>query len=141
MQPLPGRGQLKSRKLRRGRRAHSLLWLQLGDRLLLTQRPASGVWAGLWSFPEFESAQALLAMTEGWPGQASWLPNFQHTLTHFDWSLTPCQWRLPARIGACRLAALAAALQQGAALLRWVTVDDALSLGLPAPIRKLLTSA
>jgi A/G-specific adenine glycosylase len=127
---------VKSRKLQRGRRSHSLLWLQRGEQLLLTQRPATGVWAGLWSLPEFDSETALLEATRGWPGQASWLPNFQHTLTHFDWSLTPCQWRLPTRLSAARLSIIEAALPPGAQ--RWVTPDDALRLGLPAPIRKLI---
>ncbi|HJW12312.1 MAG TPA: A/G-specific adenine glycosylase, partial [Albitalea sp.] len=39
---------VKSRKLKRGRREHLWLWLRWRDELWLTQRPDTGVWAGLW---------------------------------------------------------------------------------------------
>ncbi|MCL0149315.1 NUDIX domain-containing protein, partial [Klebsiella pneumoniae] len=65
----PQRYPVKTRKLRRGRRLHALLWLARGDQLWLQQRPEQGVWAGLWSLPEFESMDALLALAESWPGE------------------------------------------------------------------------
>jgi A/G-specific adenine glycosylase len=125
---------VKSRRLRRGARAHALLWLCHGDSVLLQQRPATGVWAGLWSLPEFEHPQALEAFTAGWPGQGHWQPPVEHALTHFDWTLEPLRWTLPARTGGARRQALAAALP-GA---RWWLLPEALGLGLPAPVRRLL---
>jgi len=125
---------VKLRRLQRGRRAHALLWLVQADRLWLVQRPASGVWAGLWSLPEFDTPAALLALTQGWAGRGQTLPPIEHTLTHFDWTLQPQRWVLPARLSAARLAAVTAGLPPG----RWVSVPQALQMGLPAPLRKLL---
>lgn len=126
----PERYPVKTKKLKRGRRAHALLWLLRGDAMWLVQRPETGVWAGLWSLPEFDSAEALEAFTEGWPGEGAWLQPIEHALTHFDWTLQPLRWTLPAR-------AKLPVLPPG----RWATRDEALALGLPAPLRKLITQA
>ncbi len=123
----PERYPVKTRRLKRGRRRHALLWLQRGREVWLVQRPPRGVWAGLVSLPEFDSREALQAWVQGWPGGGEWLPSIEHALTHFDWTLEPLRWTLPAR-------AKAPDLGEG----RWVDARDALALGLPAPIRKLL---
>jgi A/G-specific adenine glycosylase len=128
---------VKTRKLQRGRRRHALLWLVHRDRLWLTQRPATGVWAGLWSLPEFDDLAALHARLAGWPGSSELLPVVEHALTHFDWTLQPLRWTLPSRLGPARLAALEAQLPPG----RWVDAATALAMGLPAPLRKLLADA
>lgn len=125
---------VKTRKLKRRQRASTWLWLQRGDALWLQQRPLKGVWAGLWSWPEFDSNQAALAFGAGWPGEAELLPTVHHSLTHFDWALTPLRWRLPTRITATRLRAIEAGFGTG----RWFSLDEARALGLPAPVRKLL---
>ncbi len=125
----PERFPVKTRRSKRGRRSHALLWLRQGRRVYLVQRADTGVWAGLWSLPEYEDAAALEAMTTTWPGEGAWLPAFQHVLTHFDWTLQPLAWTVPPR---ARLPALPPG--------RWVTLEEALTLGLPAPIRRLLES-
>ena len=124
----PERFPVKSRRLKRSRRENALLWLQQGERVYLVKRPATGVWAGLWSLPEYGSTLALMEGTAGWPGHGDWQPDVQHALTHFDWLLHPLQWRLPLRSKA------SAMLPEG----RWFSVDEALALGLPAPVRRLL---
>jgi len=121
---------VKTRKLVRGRRENALLWLCHGGEVWLTQRPSTGVWAGLWSFPEFEGRQALGAWTERWPGRTQALSTVEHTLTHFDWVLHPVRHDLSRRSKD-----IETALPAG----RWIARADALALGLPAPIRKLLT--
>ena len=123
----PERLPVKSRRLKRGRRVHALLWLRRGDKVYLVQRPATGVWAALWSVPEFDEAAALEDLVNGWPGIGEWLPNVEHALTHFDWTLQPMLWTLPTR-------GKLPALPEG----RWFSVPEALALGLPAPIRRLL---
>ncbi len=132
---------VKTRKLTRGRRAHALLWLVRhetgGEQVWLVQRPATGVWAGLWSLPEFEAVDALRALAVDWPGQGQALPTLAHALTHFDWALTPWRLVLPAALAPAQLARLEASLPEG----RWFSVDTALKLGLPAPVRKLLQPA
>ncbi len=126
---------VKTRKLKRGRREHVWLWLQWRDELWLTQRPASGVWAGLWSLPEFDSMPVFEAVARDWPGSSETLPSFTHVLTHLDWRLHPLRWTLPARLSAARCEAIVKALPAG----RWFGLDEALAAGLPAPLRKLLT--
>ncbi len=126
---------VKTRRLKRGRRAHAWLWLAQGDRLWLVQRPEQGVWAGLWSLPEYDTPEALRQLLQGWPGDGQALPAIEHALTHFDWTLQPLRWTLPPRLPARRLAALTQQLPPG----RWVALDQALQLGLPAPLRKLLS--
>jgi A/G-specific adenine glycosylase len=130
-QGTPERYPVKTKKLKRGTRTHALLWLEQGDRLWLVQRPDTGVWAGLWSLPEFDSRDTLQALAAGWPGQGAWLPDIVHTLTHFDWTLQPLQWVWP---DASTDAAPSSSLSPG----RWCTRAEALALGLPAPVRKLL---
>jgi A/G-specific adenine glycosylase len=128
---------VKTRKLKRGTREHVLLWLAQGDALWLVQRPQTGVWAGLWSLPEFNSDEALWALAAGWPdtvGEGRPLPTVQHTLTHFDWTLRPVFWPLPDRLAATQRQVVEASLPPG----RWVARDAALGMGLPAPIRRLL---
>jgi A/G-specific adenine glycosylase len=128
---------VKARRCVRGRRAHALLWLMHGTRSWLVRRPEQGVWAGLWSLPQFESMAQLEGQVDGWPGQGEPLPVIEHALTHFDWSLQPLRWRLPARLGARRADGLAAGLGEG----RWVATDEALRMGLPTPLRRLLEGA
>ncbi len=125
---------VKTRKLKRGARAHVWLWLQWRAQTWLVQRPATGIWAGLWSLPEFDSAAAFDDAAAAWPGEREWLPRFTHTLTHLDWTLHPVRATLPARTGSKRVAALTAAWPTG----RWFTREEALAAGLPAPLRKLL---
>ena len=129
----PGRYPVKTRKLRRGQRAHALLWLQHRGRWWLVQRPDRGVWAGLWSLPEFASAEDLERVVAGWPGAGRWLPPLQHALTHFDWTLTPLVWRWPAR------GPVPAPPGDGGG--RWFTPAEALAAGLPAPLRRLFAAA
>ena len=127
---------VKTRKLKRGQRQSAWLCLLQGDAVWLVQRPAQGVWAGLWTPPELDDAAAVQALTRGWPGQGGTLPAFKHVLTHLDWWLSPCPWQLPDDLPAARRQAIEAQLPEG----RWWRRAEALALGLPAPVRKLLAS-
>jgi A/G-specific adenine glycosylase len=128
---------VKTRRTVRGQREHALLWLEHRGRVWLVQRPEQGVWAGLWSLPEWASADTLAALVAGWPGTGTALPTIEHALTHFDWTLRPLHWALPDRLAARVLSDIEAALPPG----RWFTRDEALASGLPAPVRKLLAGA
>ena len=132
----PERYPVKTRKLKRGRREHVWLWLQWQDRLWLTQRGQTGVWAGLWSLPEFDSVDDFERACAAWPGGGESLTSFTHVLTHLDWTLHPLRWTLPARASAAVRERVTSSLPAG----RWVTREEALALGLPAPLRKLLLS-
>ena len=130
----PERYPVKTRRLRRGTREHVWLWLRWGERTWLVQRPDQGVWAGLWSLPEFDSTEALGVASARWPGEGEALPSFTHVLTHLDWTLHPRRWTLPARTPAKRVAEIVAPWPSG----RWFTQAEALDAGLPAPLRRLL---
>ena len=123
---------IRTRKLKRGQREHWWLWLereQAGElQIWLTQRPATGVWAGLWTLPLFESeaelkteAQSLSGMRR--PSLAAGT-TIQHALTHFDWTLHPRRLQAPA----------AQPAQPG----RWASLPASLTLALPAPLRRLI---
>jgi len=125
---------LKSRRLVRGRRDNAWLELRWRGQAWLVQRPPSGVWAGLWSLPEFDTPEALEAIVSGWPGRGEALPAFVHVLTHLDWHLRPLRWTFPASASA-RSVARCTSLWPGG---RWFPIEEALALGLPAPLRKRL---
>ena len=134
---------LKSRRALRGRRSNALLWLQWRNRCLLVQRPDRGVWAGLWSLPEFVDRAALEGLAAAWPGHGQWLPVIDHALTHFDWQLMPLCWQWPERRAdpMRQFMSLPATVFPAAAVKsRWVLHEDALALGLAAPVRRLLGS-
>ncbi len=125
---------VKTRKLKRGTREHVWLWLEWRDSIWLLKRPDSGVWAGLWSLPEFDSHDDLCRAAQAWPGRFETLPSFTHTLTHLDWTLHPVRWNLPASVDDAQAEACTAPFAAG----RWFSLDEALAAGLPAPLRKLL---
>ena len=167
----PERYPVKTRKLKRGKRASVLLWLQHEDRVWLVRRADSGVWAQLWSLPEFDTAVALERAVEAWPGTLEWMAPFRHVLTHFDWMLQPlklawhgavsdAQQREIGRLGAVDVAALTepgeadvhgdvepadddadASVPTPAGEGRWFARADLDSVGIPSPIRKLLDAA
>ena len=129
----PDRYPVRSRMASRGRRESVWLWLCWRGCTWLQRRPPRGIWAGLWSLPEYADFDALRAASAGWPGRGEALPAIEHALTHLDWILHPRRWTLPAS-------------HPGSGLLppdeagRWWRTEDALSLGLPAPLRRLLAS-
>lgn len=139
----PERYPARSRRPRRTSRSAALLWVRHGDRVWLVRRPGVGVWAGLWSLPEFPDEQALEAATGRWPGYPEWLPPFRHVLTHFDWHLQPVRldWHerpgpvLQAELDSLPAIAGTPSVPPGG---RWARPAEWAALGLPAPIRKLL---
>ena len=126
---------VKRRRVERGRREHLWLWLRRGSSIWLERRPVRGVWAGLWSLPEFESETAFVEASCVWPGRLETLPTFTHVLTHLDWTLHPRRWTLPERTSRDHLDAVVRRWPSG----HWFELDEALGLGLPAPLRRLLT--
>lgn len=133
----PQRYPVKTRRLKRGAREHVWLWLRWGEQVWLVQRPESGVWAGLWSLPEFDGTELLGEASAGWPGEGEALPSFTHVLTHLDWTLHPRRWTFPAETAAQQVGRIVSAWPAG----RWFTMPEALSAGVPAPLRKLLLAA
>lgn len=112
-------------------RESNVLLLCAGDAVLLEQRPASGIWGGLYSLPEIgvgESAgqASLRYLGEALDGFAV-QPALRHNFTHFTLDIRP--WRL-------QLAAIPCGVHTPG--LRWVRFGELAEVGLPTPIRKLL---
>lgn len=123
----PERYPVKTRKLKRSAEAWWLLWADTaaGD-VCLQQRPHTGVWAGLYVLPMFASFDALQqALPARDRARLQEGPAFKHVLTHKDLHLHPVRLRL------------SSARDWG--LGQWVGARDWPALGLPAPMRKLLS--
>lgn len=134
---------MKSRRVKRGRRVSALWWWQWRDQVWLVQRPSSGVWAGLWCFPEMPAQGPEVDVPQqlsSWQDHCVFerLSPVAHALTHFDWLLLPARYTVTSRLGTQQLQKLELALVSAYGEGRWVSVGDALALGLPAPVRKLL---
>ena len=115
----------------------STVFLQCVDlegRTLLERRPPTGIWGGLWSFPEVgqkaEVADWLsdngLTMTAD-PTEQS---RHSHTFSHFKLDITPIM---------CSIEATSSRISDRDDR-RWFIIDEALALGLPAPVLKMLNT-
>ncbi|BFM13619.1 A/G-specific adenine glycosylase [Simiduia litorea] len=98
--------------------------------ILLEQRPASGIWGGLWSFPELaiedcarNFAQSRYAC-EGTP--VTW-DSWRHTFSHYHLDISPVL---------VQLAHMPTQIQESRQ--RWVNPAQPGNLGLAAPVKKLL---
>lgn len=81
---------VNSRKLLRKRIDSEWLWLSHQGMTWLQNRPASGLWGGLWSPPTLDGLQlTVLTQRFDWQHRAVRLPTIKHVLTHRDWHLNP----------------------------------------------------
>jgi len=119
---------VRTRKLKRSSQSLWLLWAQdASGAVWLQRRPAPGVWAGLYCLPVFDSEAALHeALPPTRRGKLQALKSFLHVLTHKDLHIHPVLVRL-------RAGRRLPSLDGG-----WVGNTDWPTLGLPAPVRKLL---
>lgn len=105
-------------------------------RILLERRPPSGIWGGLWSLPELDPAYSPEELPEACEqtfgfncGEPELTSGFRHTFSHYHLHIQPV-----------RLAVRSSVQVNDTDNQQWIHRDQALSLGLPAPIRTLLTS-
>jgi A/G-specific adenine glycosylase len=79
----------RPRKSRPHRSAFLLILQRADGAVLLEQRPPSGLWGGLWAFPQFDTRETALQ----WVGVAGTagheLAPYRHGFTHFDLTLHP----------------------------------------------------
>ena len=117
---------VKSKKLKRSAEQWWLLWAQTANGAVwLVQRPATGVWASLYCLPMFNDFAALAAVVpQSYRDRLQEMSSFKHVLTHKDLHLHVVRVRLPASVK----------LGEG----QWHAAKSWPSLGLPAPVRKLL---
>ena len=123
----PQRLPVKQKRLRvKPTRDVELLWLSIGDHVLLEKRPPKGIWGGLWCLPTD------IGLAKQWAlGTPQRMASFAHELTHFKMVITP--WRL-------ELAAHAGAWPEPLANQCWVQTHRLADYGLPKPVRELLPS-
>lgn len=77
----------KPKLKRRQKSQFALVARDVEGRLLLEQRPPSGIWGGLWVCPQFDEESALLAWAQQhlhWTLTWQELPAIDHSFTHFD---------------------------------------------------------
>ena len=114
------------------KRAQREVWMLLARRgdgsVRLVQRPATGIWGGLWAPPEFTTRDALVQSLEaGALATAREATPLPHVFTHFDLLIHPV-WVS---------AAPPAAVAEGQGVL-WYNAARQAEVGLPAPIVHLL---
>ena len=102
--------------------------------VLLERRPASGIWGGLWCFPELADESTLAAKLDALGLAAgeviARLSPIAHSFTHFHLEITPLRIRAAAR---------SREIRDGDAL-RWHSPADSTRIGLSAPVTRLLAS-
>ena len=82
----------RPRKARPQKTAHVVIAVDSSGAVLLERRPATGIWGGLWSFPQFDGvpeAEAWIASALKAQGSRHPWPPHHHAFTHFDLSLYP----------------------------------------------------
>ncbi len=113
---------------------HALvLWLQDAQgRVLLQRRPPVGIWASLWTLPQADDEAGARDWFEshlrGDFRRAETLPPIAHAFSHYKLELRPRRWHG---------VALRDAVGDNVDL-RWVEFAELATLGIPAPIRRLL---
>ncbi len=73
------------------REGHMLV-LRYQGRLLLLKRPPSGIWGGLWCFPQVDNEQQLAEIADDWGASADTLKplsGFRHTFSHYHLDVRP----------------------------------------------------
>ncbi len=107
-----------------------MLLMQHGDEVFLAQRPPSGLWGGLYCFPQFEDEASLRAWLEQRGIAAETLTQlnaFRHTFSHFHLDIVP-MWLPVSSFTSC--------MDEGTAL--WYNLAQPPSVGLAAPVERLL---
>ncbi len=121
----------RPRKERPVKHTWMALLIDADGSVCLERRPPTGIWGGLWGFPEFPSLGALRdefeeagAVNDGFE---VW-PVVSHAFTHYQLEITPVLLRLPA-------AKRGVAASDGQ---RWIKAEAPPRLGLAAPVAGLL---
>ena len=110
-----------------------VLFAQNADgEVLMQRRPPTGIWASLWSLPEADTHEQARSWFElhlhGDYDQAEALAEIPHVFSHYRLRMHPLRWQ----------ALVARDVVRDNDDLRWVPRVALATLGLPAPIRKLL---
>lgn len=103
------------------------------QQVLLEKQPNTGIWGGLWAFPqcqnEGEIATTLQTTIEAKHYRQVNLPSFRHTFSHFHLEVTPIHLKIDKPT----------AKRVGEAQQLWYNMQQPEPVGLPAPIKKLIS--
>ena len=103
------------------------------NQILLEKRADAGIWAGLWSLPEFaatEEAQHWAEQRCG-AGRFAILPSRRHSFSHYHLEFTPVILELENPVSS---------VMEPSSLL-WYNVSDLKTIGLAAPVARLIAQA
>lgn len=113
------------------RQVHMLIIENNQGEILLEQRPNSGIWGGLWSFPEAANANELdhyIDQNLGVSSTKQHWPLMRHTFSHFHLDITPVHIHLHGEINTV----------MEAKPQLWYKGHPEQQVGLAAPVKKLL---
>ncbi|GIU41964.1 A/G-specific adenine glycosylase [Shewanella colwelliana] len=116
------------------KQAFMLAVLDDSGQTLMTQRPPTGIWGGLWCFPQFNSLTELneYAETHGITVQADdAISCFRHTFSHFHLDVT-------AIIGSIEITKAREIMEDSASL--WYNIANPPKVGLAAATERILSS-
>lgn len=122
--------QSKPKKAIPEKSCNMLLLQKRSGEVYLEQRPPSGIWGGLWSFPEFSSKAQLLkhCADKGIKFHSSEeLEEVKHTFTHF---------KLTIQAQHCQIKKSPAKIADNTGT--WFKLNSGQELGLPGPVKKLI---
>jgi len=106
-----------------------LLLLHKGS-ILLERRPSTGLWGGLWTFPEAASKkiEAECRLAYGCDiASTKKLKILEHGFSHFNLRIQPL---------ACEVRSTSPRAEESGRM--WIEIEDAKGAAVPAPVRKLL---
>jgi len=120
----------KPRKVLPQRRTQMLVLLRAGE-VMLEKRPSSGIWGGLWCFPETDAdTDAVTVCAQRYGARVELrvaLPVIAHGFTHYHLDILP----QPAQV----ITWPPRAAEPG---LIWLPIKDALTAAIPTPVRGIL---
>ncbi|NVK54244.1 MAG: A/G-specific adenine glycosylase [Alteromonadaceae bacterium] len=110
----------------------TIMWIPFYQgSVLLTQRPQSGIWGGLWSFVEGDLDGGVprdLMQITGNDINTEALPAFRHTFSHYHLDIQPVL---------IQCGALPVGISEDTH--RWVDLSQSLTVGVPTPVKRILT--
>jgi A/G-specific adenine glycosylase len=122
----------KPRKLMPVKSTCFLIVRSADNEIWLEKRPPSGIWGGLWCFPEIEEATSASRQCMGnWgiePATVEIQPGFRHTFSHYHLDITP----VVAQLNTTPHAVMEASRQL------WYNLRQPPQIGLAAPVASLL---
>ena len=109
----------------------AMLMLVRDGEIFIEKRPPTGIWGGMWSFPEMaqddDPGRVIPARFGIELGAVESLPVMQHVFTHFRLNIAPLLVNVARDLPrACQPCGI------------WLAIEDALESAIPVPVRKLL---